>query len=287
MNILPSGHHWIEELSAKHRPKIFLHELEYSSPVSYDNVAPVDRINAYINMIFYEDWANGGFDNASAVIGTGLYDDEFYYMDFSETSLQKQGPDKEIYSRAKVVENIVFVQYWMFYPSSTRGTRNAKKEDLVHEGDWEMMQVAVKLDTTNKILTPEGATASQHYWGKTFLWDKVEKANKQNPVIYIAGGSHATYFTKGEHRYKIIFKDYTHEPKEKAEEYILKPFEPVEVNQQKISWWLWHGHWGEFNRTWPPAFSGGPLGPKYRSTQDPGINIFDQPKIFYDTYYNQ
>jgi len=82
-----------------------------------------------------------------------------------------------------------------------------------HEGDWEMMQIAVsELDTTSaslkaKWMEPRSATASQHYQGQTLRWDSVGngpgtrnqdfvgKAGVYRPDVYIALNTHATYFS--------------------------------------------------------------------------------------------
>lgn len=167
----------------------------------------------------------------------------------------------------------------MFYPSSTQGTSNAISEKVYHEGDWEMMQVAVKIDVVTKKLIPEGATASQHFYGQTLLWDIVEKSNKYNPVIYIAAGSHATYFSSGDFDTRLLGlylgfvtpNDWTTPTKKKPDQYTLQPFEPFGVTP---SWWLWGGHWGiQFSS--PPS-------PKY--TQRDTIIIFDDPNGFYNKF---
>ncbi len=319
--IIRSKIHPMIELSGRHKPIIFLHQTEYSSPVDFDDV-PVDWLNAWLPVeapprTFWEKCpGTTTLGKASEVIKAG-YDHKLYYMDFNDNKLKKQGAHKVVYARGKVVDDLAFVQYWMFYPSSTPGTDNAKhpKTKVYHEGDWEMMQVAIKIDTENKTLRPEGATASQHYAGQTLLWADLQAANKYSPVIYIAAGSHATYFTSDTFLLfifrgtlppplpplpiEIRISDYTDKPQRNPERYILKPFGPLPTTT--IKWWLWKGRWGKWKRTprrdyWArfvgigEESSSGPRSPKYRGTavdveqDENAIWIFDQPKEFYEKY---
>lgn len=188
-----------------------------------------------------------------------------------------------VYSRGKVENDFVFVQYWMFYPSSTLPTDEAKDKDtkVYHEGDWEMMQVAIKIDKDEQKLIPEGATASQHYWRQTCSWNNIETSCKYKPVIYIGGGSHATYFAKDTFVYYTILPfgiweltDYTDKPTKQVAQYDLRPLKPPP------EWWLWKGHWGDYALYWyAPRMSSGPPSPKY--TERDSIRIYDNPKGFY------
>ncbi len=111
-----------------------------------------------------------------------------------------------------------FLQYWMFYNFSTRmfgliWPFDDDSPDVQHEGDVEHCQIAVRLKDPARPgkkaawITPFGATASQHYYAQTLLWDlndgsaaanshvqtHVEHQNNRL-VIYVARGAHATYF---------------------------------------------------------------------------------------------
>ncbi len=54
-----------------------------------------------------------------------------------------------------------------------------------HAGDWEVVQVA--LDARGR---PSDATFAQHSWAERCAW---------RGVVYVANGSHASFFTPGEH----------------------------------------------------------------------------------------
>jgi hypothetical protein len=111
--------------------------------------------------------------------------------------------------------NYCFIQFWM-YETSSHSPYNKwffNNNAYHHEGDWEMVQICVKLTGTKKSewFRPHAATASQHYYGQTLSW----RINQNGPEIlaqthvgtedngnrvkiYIAENSHATQFRKGE-----------------------------------------------------------------------------------------
>ena len=74
------------------------------------------------------------------------------------------------------------VQYWFFYAYNP-GTLNQ------HQGDWEMIEVV--LDSTE---TPLYAVYSQHNAGEMAEWKDVETVDETHPRVYVALGSHASYF---------------------------------------------------------------------------------------------
>jgi len=87
------------------------------------------------------------------------------------------------------------LQYWIFY------VYNSKFLLLDHEGDWEY--VAIKLNTDNSDI--EEVACAQHFWFEIKKKDdpelellQSEPAGKFHPVIYVADGSHASYFTPGQ-----------------------------------------------------------------------------------------
>jgi hypothetical protein len=101
-----------------------------------------------------------------------------------------------VYARvARTVDRIV-LQYWLFYyddalllPPTPFGIFWQS-----HEGDWEVVNVV--LDQNQQ---PLEAAYSQHCTGQRMQWAHVEKspANSSHPVVYVALGSHANYFSAG------------------------------------------------------------------------------------------
>jgi hypothetical protein len=89
----------------------------------------------------------------------------------------------------------IALQYWYWYwYDFWSGTRPAT--DYVwqaHEGDWEV--VTVLLDRSEKPLL---AGYSQHSCGKRRAWARVPRWHgTTHPLVYVALGSHANYFSPG------------------------------------------------------------------------------------------
>jgi hypothetical protein len=94
----------------------------------------------------------------------------------------------------------LWLQYWFFYTFNSKAARASNVG--VHEGDWEMIQV--RLDNS---ALPDEVTYAQHKHGQKAPWpgkgtgrDEVETIDER-PVVYVALGSHASYFRRG--RYPI------------------------------------------------------------------------------------
>jgi hypothetical protein len=93
-----------------------------------------------------------------------------------------------IYARVKPAGGGAVIQYWINYAVNDHPR-------LFHEGDWEMVQV--RLDEN---LSPYRADYSQHSTGQWREWKDVAKQGStgERPVVYVAAGSHASYFRPGE-----------------------------------------------------------------------------------------
>ena len=88
------------------------------------------------------------------------------------------------YSRELEGGGLEWHQYWLWY------LYNPKKYFVTgeHEGDWEFVQVGYARNT------PVCMTNSQHHSGGARMWWDVELLDDR-PVVYVALGSHANYFT--------------------------------------------------------------------------------------------
>ena len=88
------------------------------------------------------------------------------------------------YRRTVEGGDLTWVQYWLWYlynPKKVLVTGN-------HEGDWEFVQVGYAGEH------PVCMTTSQHHSGGARMWWEVERSDGR-PVVYVALGSHANYFT--------------------------------------------------------------------------------------------
>ena len=102
-----------------------------------------------------------------------------------------------VYGRYEVIAGKTVLQYWLFYEHNLWSLPGLPFGAVwqAHEGDWEVVQVV--LDDKQ---TPIEAAYSQHCTGQRRAWDAVETAaGTSHPVVYVARGSHANYFTPGVH----------------------------------------------------------------------------------------
>jgi hypothetical protein len=93
------------------------------------------------------------------------------------------------YHRALRKANIWWHQFWLWYlynPWEIAGIGR-------HEGDWEFVQIGCVDKAGDK---PVLLTASQHHNGEKREYWRCELEDGR-PVIYVALGSHANYFTPG------------------------------------------------------------------------------------------
>ncbi len=93
-----------------------------------------------------------------------------------------------VYGRAMRKGNRIGLEYWYLYAYNDMAD--------YHEGDWE--NAAVEIDEAGN---PVRVGCSAHQVGSQRPWERVEK-REGRPVIYVARGSHAGYFShqKGGHQ---------------------------------------------------------------------------------------
>lgn len=119
-----------------------------------------------------------------------------------------------VYARVYTAGERTAIQYWFhYYYSGWGASKGCYAPGLCfgtgwgeegfgnnHEGDWEMIQVVLRNDT------PELAVYAQHFGSSKRLWEHVEREGPEgsNPVVYIAEGSHASYF-KDSYYYDDVF----------------------------------------------------------------------------------
>jgi hypothetical protein len=98
----------------------------------------------------------------------------------------------------------IVLQYWFFYPFNNWRSGFFGGND--HEADWEMINIYLCEDGTGNIRPVWVAYASHDFSGDDLRrhWQdpEVEKVG-EHPVVYVGGGSHASYFQKGEYLTQI------------------------------------------------------------------------------------
>src|ERR1700761_5566158 len=88
----------------------------------------------------------------------------------------------------------LWLAYWFFYFYNDYDLIGPLIRAGLHEGDWEMIQL--RLDPT--AMVPDLAVYAQHRHAGQRTWTQVEREGDQ-PVVYPARGSHASYFSAGVH----------------------------------------------------------------------------------------
>ena len=94
----------------------------------------------------------------------------------------------------------VVLQYWLFYPFNDWRSGFFGAND--HEADWEKVYVFLSESETGELRPEWTAYAAHEYTGDNLRrrWDdpEVEKVG-EHPVVYVAAGSHASYYAPGEY----------------------------------------------------------------------------------------
>jgi hypothetical protein len=138
-----------------------------------------------------------------------------------------------VYAHAAEANGRLWLQYWLWYfyndyqLSFALGT---------HEGDWEMVQYRMD-DAAGH---PDVAIYAQHRYGEMRSWDEVEKPDgSERPVVYVARGSHASYFQAGFHQTEAWYDlaDGKRRMKDRPTLEILETDTPA--------WSRWPGRWGD------------------------------------------
>jgi len=86
--------------------------------------------------------------------------------------------------KSTVVADGIDIQYWFFYPYQW----TVPELNINHEGDWEHITVTVREDQTI-----ESVWFAQHAIGERRTPDAMELEDGERPVVYVAGGTHASY----------------------------------------------------------------------------------------------
>jgi hypothetical protein len=100
-------------------------------------------------------------------------------------------------------------------------------------------------------------TCAQHGYGERCLWSRVEKVDSQRPVVYVADGSHASYFWANDAHPVYRSWDDPDPDAEDAADGGRAGFAPELITISDSTRWIqWPGHWGASGGHSPrgPAF---------------------------------
>jgi hypothetical protein len=157
-----------------------------------------------------------------------------------------------MYGHAVVDSNgALWLQYWFWYFFNDYNLIGSFLKAGLHEGDWEMIQIRLQDET------PDLAVYAQHATADSRRWNQVDLVpGTQRPFVYVARGSHASYFEPGRHWTGHWF-DYA-DGKRKSPEISLYI---VVEDDEAWRWVRWPGHWGDTKKGDNPLDSESPTGP--------------------------
>jgi hypothetical protein len=168
-----------------------------------------------------------------------------------------------MYGRAVESGGRLWLQYWFwfFYNDYSLALGAGR-----HEGDWEMIQLRMQDDE------PDVAVYAQHTFSARRPWPEVERlADKPDtPVVYVARGSHASYFEAGFHQTEAWY--------DLADGRRKTPVLALEIVPDPApAWMLWRGRWGDTR----PRLPGGvhqpsPTGPGAKAQWDDPQALLDE-----------
>lgn len=106
----------------------------------------------------------------------------------------------QYYGRVVRQSGWIILQYWYFYPFNDWRSGFFGAND--HEADWEMVNIYCYEDDDQAIHPAWVGYACHNYTGDDLRrhWDDPElEKSGEHPVVYVGGGSHASYFQSGEY----------------------------------------------------------------------------------------
>jgi hypothetical protein len=162
-----------------------------------------------------------------------------------------------MYGHAVEAEGRLWLQYWFFY---FYNDYNLALGIGLHEGDWEMVQLRMHDDA------PDLAVYAQHRQAEKRPWDRVVKVpgDPNRPMVYVARGSHASYFEPGFHQTEAWY--------DLADGKRNSPRCALEiVTDDQPPWIAWPGVWGDTRARVGGIDQPSPRGPAaHASWKDPG-----------------
>jgi hypothetical protein len=152
----------------------------------------------------------------------------------------------------------LWLQYWFYYFYNDYSLAGGIG---LHEGDWEMIQLRMAPDGNE----PDLAVYAQHVHAEKAPWDEVERepGHPDTPLVYVARGSHASYFHAGYHETEAWY--------DMADGERQTPRLELEIIGEEVPGWLrWPGRWGDTRPRVPGIEQPSPDGPyAHAQWQDP------------------
>lgn len=110
------------------------------------------------------------------------------------------GGGPTVYGRVAREDGEIILQYWFFYYDDVYSYTYPPSDFIwqAHEGDWEDVNVVLSGDEQ-----PLYVGYSQHCLGQRRAWADTLRFDGTHPIVHVAVGSHANYFSAGTHPINI------------------------------------------------------------------------------------
>ena len=184
------------------------------------------------------------------------------YREMYAALREREGYKNRMYGHAKEDSGgRLWLQYWFYY---FYNDYNLAGGVGLHEGDWEMVQLRIAPDGAR----PDLAVYAQHIHAEQAPWEHVEKLtdSPDTAVVYVARGSHASYFDAGYHETEAWY--------DIADGKRATPKLALEIldDDDLPGWVRWRGRWGDTRPRIPGIDQPSPHGPiVHNQWDDPGL----------------
>lgn len=186
-----------------------------------------------------------------------------------------------VYGRVAHLPDATVLQYWYFYYDDVYSYAYPPSDFIwqAHEGDWEVVNVVLSADQA-----PLWVGYSQHCSGERRAWADTPRVGGTHPVVHVALGSHANYFSAGTHpispscvpaQFIALFianhlplpLDYAFPGPVAGPPSSAGPVTPIHrIDDARYAWVGFPGFWGEQEYVHEPA----PVGTRPVGTSPPG-----------------
>ncbi len=275
---------WADVLAQRFSPVILLKNDE--EPAEKYEPVPVQ---AMIEQSLILSMDNSSFAEKATIANMLRYSGSSYFLDIPELSpahfLLSLLGYKERYDQAlasglsptvyaRVLKpgdsGYTVIQYWYFYYFDEWSN--------LHEGDWELVELVFSGLSAQELVEANGeplfAAYSQHQAGQRLSWAEMREKGlirDTHPLVYVAQGSHANYFTPGQYWLITDFDDTGLKDWREVSPQLVMISEQDPEND-KNQWLDFQGCWGEyldFSISWGPLIwtQCGPNGPAWGGTE--------------------
>jgi hypothetical protein len=119
-------------------------------------------------------------------------------LDCYAAAANEGGGSSVVYGHVARQNGLTILQYWLFYYDDVYSYFYPPTPAFwqAHEGDWEVVNVVLSADDE-----PLYVGYSQHCLGARRPWADTPRSEQTHPVVYVATGSHANYFSAGSHQF--------------------------------------------------------------------------------------